>query len=134
MKIECCLLYPAQLLHVVFEIRARTKESPSRHQTMIFPIYHDERSFHSYLLWEGGGKKACNHLKGLPPGFFPLCRRIDTGTDGLYLHMDLLPLLHALTIYSVDKGGPLQINILNVLLSTMTKLSRKGEITVCSQK
>lgn len=29
--------------------------------------------------------------------------------------MGLLPLLHALTIYSLDKDGPLQINILNTL-------------------
>lgn len=60
--------------------------------------------------------KACNHLKGLPLGFFlpPLQENRHYSTDGLYLHIGLLPLLHALTIYSLDKGGP-QINILNVL-------------------
>lgn len=70
-EIECCLLYPAQLLHVVFEMRAGTKESPSRHQAMIFPSI----TMRDHFIPICCGKeeiKACNHLKGLPSGFrFP---------------------------------------------------------------
>lgn len=85
-EIECCLLYPAQLLHVVFEMRARTKESPSRHRPMIFPIYHDERSFHSYLLWEGGNKSMLSPQRPSSRFYFFLCRRIDTMIQMGYIY------------------------------------------------
>lgn len=122
-EIECCPLYPAQLLHVVFEMRAGTKESPSRHQAMIFPSIMMRDHFTSLCC----GKeeiKACNHLKDFlqvppPPGQ----ENKHSGTDGFYLHTGLLPLLHTLKINSLEKVDPVQINI--VIKKLSNKLSKQ---------
>lgn len=97
-EIECCPRYPAQLLHVEFEMRAGTKESPSRHQAMIFPSIKLRDHFIPSCCGKGE-IKACNHLKDFLQVFFsPGQKNKHSETDGLYLHMGRLPLLHTLKI------------------------------------
>lgn len=64
-EIECCLLYPAQSLGVAFEMRDKTRKSPSRHWAMIFSSITMRDHFIPIYCWKEG-IKACNHLKGLP--------------------------------------------------------------------
>lgn len=64
----------------------------------------------------------------------PAQEKIHYGTDGIYADMGLLPLLHALTIYSLDKDGPLQNNILNTLSAVYNdKVIKKKQKKNCMQ-
>lgn len=67
-EIECCLLCPAQSLGVVFEMRDKTRKSPSGHRAMIFSSITMRDHFIPICCWEEE-IKACNHLAGLPFAF-----------------------------------------------------------------